>query len=304
MAKETVRIGVIGIPGAWSSELLRTSFKKLEQKRQFEKYSFEVDIFSISELVYDVNHDVVSYKSKSLKEYDAIIIKKLGEYAPRILDWLDMLSNIEKQGVPFFSSPQKLRRMISRIGCTRMLGANAVPMPETIITESSEDALEWIKQKHGAVFKPNFSTKARGMEILNEENCSIEKLDALKNEYSTLYLQELLDLPGQDYGVVFSGGEYIATYARVGSKDSWNTTTRDGGHYASYNPDETILEMAHKAQAIFGLDFCCVDVAESTKGAIVFEVSAFGGFKGLYEGVGINSADLLSEYIMKKIGKQ
>lgn len=288
-------IGVIGIPGAWSSEMIKTAFEK--------KYADEVavDVFLVEDLVFDVQQNKVFFNEKDIETYDCIIIKKLGAYAPRILDWLDVLSNIEDKGLRFFSSPKKLRKMISRIGCTAGLAEINAPMPKTIITENIASALTWIKQSNGAVFKPNFSTKARGMEVLLPSVVTSGKLEQLKQEYGMLYLQELVELPGKDFGVVFSGEKYLGTYARVGSKDSWNTTTTDGGHYESYTPSPEILTIAQKARDFFNLDFCCVDIAETPNGPIVFEVSAFGGFKGMYKGVGINSAEVLVEYISDSI---
>lgn len=286
-------VAIIGIPGAWSSEILKTELEKL---------SLKSEIFKVENLHFDILSNKVFYEDKDLERFDAIIIKKLGEYNPRIIDWLDILSNIENKGsTHFFSSPKKLKLMISRIGCTRLLASNSTPMPPTLITENIQVANEWIQERQGAVFKPNFSTKAKGMTILKSGINHTEKLNELKNNYGLIYLQELVELPGQDFGVVFSGGKYIGTYARVGSKDSWNTTTTDGGHYESFEPSEEILTIAKNAQSIFNLDFCCVDIAITNLGPIVFEVSAFGGFKGLYKGANINSAKILSEYVLNKI---
>lgn len=286
-------VAIIGIPEAWSSEIL---------KSELEKLSFKSEIFKVEDLHFDIESNKVFHGSIDLESFDAVIIKKLGEYNPRIIDWLDILSNIEDKGnVKFFSSPKKLKEMISRIGCTRLLAANSTPMPPTLITENIDHANKWIQERQGAVFKPNFSTKARGMTILKAGENHNETLEELKNDYGLIYLQELVDLPGQDFGVVFSGGEYIGTYARVGSKDSWNTTTADGGHYESFTPSKEILTIAENAQSIFNLDFCCVDIAITNLGPIVFEVSAFGGFKGLYKGANINSAKILSEYVLRKL---
>ncbi len=295
--RKKLHFAIIGIPGAWSSEILKEAFEGKSNASQ----TIIADIFPVSELVYDIQQNKVFHQQKDLETYDAVVIKKLGEYAPRILDWLDIFINLEDKGLLFFSSPKKLRQMISRIGCTKNMAAHNIPMPATLITENSEAALEWIQSKSGAVFKPNFSTKARGMEILKPKSVTLKKLDKLKEQYGCLYLQELVELPGKDFGVVFSGGQYLGTYARVGDKDSWNTTTQDGGHYESFEPSEAILALAEKTQAIFELDFSCVDIAETPNGPVVFEVSAFGGFKGLFKGAKIDSADVLSQYVLDKI---
>jgi ribosomal protein S6--L-glutamate ligase len=116
-----------------------------------------------------------------------------------------------------------------------------------------------------------------------------------------MYIQQMVAHPGSDLGVAFLGGDYLATYARQGSGTSWNTTTRSGGKYAPHKPSQEVLDLAWKAQDLFGLDFTCVDVVESPDGPMVFEVSAFGGFRGLLEANGIDAAALYTDYVLARI---
>jgi len=49
------------------------------------------------------------------------------------------------------------------------------------------------------------------------------------------------------------------------------------------------------------MDFTTVDIAESDIGPIVFEVSAFGGFRGSKEGIGIDAAERYVDYVQRNI---
>jgi tetrahydromethanopterin:alpha-L-glutamate ligase len=49
------------------------------------------------------------------------------------------------------------------------------------------------------------------------------------------------------------------------------------------------------------MDFTTVDVAETDTGPIVFEVSAFGGFRGALEGIGIDAAGLYTEHVLRQL---
>ncbi|MEW8585658.1 MAG: hypothetical protein AB2531_07820, partial [Candidatus Thiodiazotropha sp.] len=62
-----------------------------------------------------------------------------------------------------------------------------------------------------------------------------------------------------------------------------------------------LVTLARKAQAIFGLDFTTVDVAETDQGPVVFEVSAFGGFRGAREGIGIDVPSHYVAYILEEL---
>jgi ribosomal protein S6--L-glutamate ligase len=59
--------------------------------------------------------------------------------------------------------------------------------------------------------------------------------------------------------------------------------------------------MARRAQALFGMDFTTVDVAETDAGPVVFEVSAFGGFRGAREGMGLDVAPLYVEHVINRL---
>jgi ribosomal protein S6--L-glutamate ligase len=52
---------------------------------------------------------------------------------------------------------------------------------------------------------------------------------------------------------------------------------------------------------VFGLDFTSVDIAETDQGPVVFEVSAFGGFRGLLEGCNIDAAAAYAGHMVKEL---
>lgn len=178
-------------------------------------------------------------------------------------------------------------------------------MPKTVITEDVSLAMEAVVNLGHVVLKPLYSTKARGMITINANDTEKEqKIRTFKQSNSVMYIQQMVDIPGRDLGVVFLGGRYLATYARQGSSDSWNTTINSGGHYVDYQPSAEILQLAEKAQAPFALDFTCVDVVETSQGPMVFEVSAFGGYRGLQDAHGIDAADLYTKHVIEQLNER
>jgi ribosomal protein S6--L-glutamate ligase len=49
------------------------------------------------------------------------------------------------------------------------------------------------------------------------------------------------------------------------------------------------------------MDYTTVDMAETEQGPVVFEVSAFGGFRGASEGLGINMAKHYVDYVLSQL---
>ncbi|WP_420338147.1 GAK system ATP-grasp enzyme [Roseibium sp.] len=288
-----IKIGVVGIPGKWSTEALADV---IEAKTG---YRLVIDMAAVT---LDLETGAVMYQDQDLCALDGLIIKKISEiYSPHALDRLELLRFAESRGVKIFSRPEAVLRLVDRLACTVSLRAADAPMPATVVTEDLNAAEAAVERYGAAVFKPLYSTKARGMCIIEAGANARVEIAAFAEDNPVMYIQQKLNLSGQDLGVVFLGGDYLCTYARVSQSDSWNTTIHSGGKYAPFEPDADLIELARKAQAPFGLDFTTVDVALTDDGPIVFEVSAFGGYRGAKEGCGVDAAAALADHVIAKV---
>ncbi len=288
------KIAIIGIPGKWSTEILADAIEK--------RTGFRL-VIDMAQVKLDLSCTRLFYQGVDLSSLDALIIKKISaEYNPNTLDRLELLRILSAQGIPVFSDPEKILRLIDRLSCTISLRNANIPMPATTITEDITLAADTIKTYQHAVLKPLYSTKARGMMLLDGDDPQLlDKIQSYQQQHPMLYIQQQVTLPGYDLGLVFLAGKYLGAYARVNQSNTWNTTINSGGKYAAHSPNQAIIQMAQKAQDIFTLDFTTVDVAETEHGAIVFEVSAFGGFKGALEGINIDAASLYSDYVLQQL---
>jgi ribosomal protein S6--L-glutamate ligase len=290
------RIGVVGLPGGWSTEALADEVEK--------RTGFRL-IIDMSEAVFDSSDRCVLFRNTNLCELDALIIKKVDrEYAPHLLDSLELLRFVEESGVPIFSRPSRIMRLLDRLSCTITLRSAGIALPPTVVTPNVARAVEAVRNFGAAIMKPLYSTKARGMTPVDDD----EKTDveAVVRKFQSegnpvMYIQKKIEIPGRDLGVVFLGGEYVGTYARVGSKDSWNTTIHSCGHYEAHEPSAEARRLAHRAQSLFELDFTSVDIVEGANGPVVFEVSAFGGYRGLKDALGVNAGEKVVNYVLEKL---
>lgn len=285
------RIGVVGIPGKWSTEALADA---LEARTGFRL------VIDMADVVLDLATGALTYKGANLCDLDGLVIKKISElYSPHALDRLEMLRMAEAAGVRVYSRPEAILRLMDRLACTVTLRMADVPMPATCVTENQAEALAALDRFGTAVFKPLFSTKARGMAVISAGDAAAVADFAAANP--VMYLQQKVDLSGQDLGMVFLGGEYLCTYARVGQGDTWNTTIHSGGKYAPFEPDAELIALGRRAQAPFGLTFTTVDIALTADGPIVFEVSAFGGYRGVRDGCGLDAAARVAGHIIEDL---
>lgn len=293
------KIGVVGIPGKWSTETLADAVESATGYRL---------VIDMTQVKLDLTTMTLMYGDVDLSDLDGLIIKKVSStYAPSTLDRVEMLRILEAKGVRVFNSTSAMMGLIDRLSCTITMRNADIPMPKTSITEDVNEAMAVVKEFGQAVFKPLFSTKARGMTIIDSELSDSKMKKAIsefKQKNPVMYIQKKVNLSGQDLGVVFLGGKYLCTYARVAQNASWNTTIHSGGRYDAYQPSDEIIAIAEKAQSLFNMDFTTVDVALTDEGPIVFEVSAFGGFKGVKEGCNIDAAPRYVEHVLNTLARQ
>jgi len=291
-----IKIGVVGVAGGWSSEEIA---KTLEERTGY-RLLIEMD-----HVKYSSERESMFFGDVDLMSLDGLIVKKIGaRYSPDHLQRLDMLKYLYKRGLPVFSKPSAIAHCLDRLSCTLTLRNGGIPMPPTVLTEDVEEAADTVQDFGRAVFKPLFTSKARGMQIISGDDANlVARIREFKNMgNSVMYIQKMIHIPGRDLGVAFLKGKYIGTYARVSNGQSWNTTTANGGSYEACEPDNGVIELALRAQELFRLDFTCVDVVETVDGPMVFEVSALGGFRGLWEARRINVAGMIVHSVLESIG--
>ncbi|MCE5299404.1 MAG: GAK system ATP-grasp enzyme [Spirochaetia bacterium] len=292
--KKDKKIGVIGIESGWSSNVLAETIEK--------RTGFKL-LIDIEKLGFDAVTGRTSVNGFDISSLDAVIVKKVGrDYSADMLDRMEILKYMNDNGVRVFSRPERILRVINRLSGTLALRHAGVPIPPTFVTEDLDEAHEAVRRFGRAILKPLYTSKARGMTLVEDDSTAYEKLEKFQRSGNTMmYIQKMLDIPGRDLGVVFVGGEYLTTYARIKAEGEWNTTTANGGKYSIYNPSRQLVELARRSQAVFNLDFTCVDVVETADGPYVFEVSAFGGFRGIYESSGIDAAEVYLNHVLKEI---
>jgi len=206
----TPRIGVIGIPGKWSTETLADAVER--------ETGFRL-LVDMADVHLDLQQNTLYAGTTNLCELDALIVKKISAvYSPNTLDRLELLRVAEQAGVRVFSPAQSMLRLIDRLSCTVTLRNADIPMPDTWVTGDVDSAIEAVQRYSSAVFKPLYSTKARGMCIIDADQPDTELEQAIrdfKKENPMMYIQRKIELPGQDLGLVFLAGRYLGSYARV-----------------------------------------------------------------------------------------
>ena len=294
---KAARVGVVGVPGAWSTERLAMALGKA---------GAEATVVDLATCALRLPGSAVHMGGRAL-ELDGAVVKKIGDTAGGwgVRERIQILRQLEAGGVPVWSPPDRLEAALDRYRMTVELAAAGIPIPETVITEDVDEAVAAVERFGSAVLKPLFTSKGRGMQRLDPAlDVRLLLVSHAREHPGPFYLQRFVKHPGRDLGVAVLDGEYVGAYWRVAGREQWMTTILSGGRYEKADPPPEAIELAMRAAARFGLLFTGVDLVETDAGFLAFEVSAFGGFRGLHEACGIDAAPLIADVVLRRLTKR
>jgi ribosomal protein S6--L-glutamate ligase len=283
-----VRIGVAGIPGAWSTERLASALRG---------EGANTVVFAMDEVSHDIGRGQVRRGDEELGELDAVVVKKIGDQLdPTRRLSLHALRTLERLGVRVFSPAESIERAMDRYRMTVILAEEGIPIPSTIAAPSALAMHRSIDAFGEAGVKPVYTSKGRGMVRIHAG----QRLPPHMSQHPIL-VQRYVRSPGRDIGATVVGGRFVGAFYRVAAPGEWLTTTAQGGSYAPCRLPREGVGLAERCARLFGLDYTVVDLVEAAEGLLVYEVSAFGGFRGLLEGCAIDGASLYAGHIMREL---
>jgi len=288
------QVAVAGVRGAWSTERLEGALEEVDA---------ETFTFSLGDCILRFADGAVLLGDRDLGTLDGLIVKKLGRSGEAAAPCrVQLLQQLEYRGVRVFSPADGIREVNDRYQMTQRLAQASLPLPRTVVTENVEAATDVVEDWDRVVVKPLYTSKGRGMLLLGRDEAYRIKLKQWQREWQTpFYLQEYVHHPGRDIGVAVLGGESLGAYYRVAAPGSWLTTTSANGRYQPCELTPEMRRLACQAADLFGLDFTVVDLVEARGGYLIYEVSAFGGFAGLWQTQGIDAAKLYADYVVRTL---
>lgn len=288
-----MKVAVIGQPGAWSTERLADALRGCGADAEV------VDLGACSLRLPDPR---LFHRGRPLEKLAGAVVKKVGDTADGwpVRERIAFLRHLAASGVPVLSEPSRLETAIDRLGMTVELVRAGLPIPETVVTESADEAEAGVELFGAAVIKPLFTSKGRGMQKLGIADAPTALAEHEAAGHGPFYLQRFVKHPGRDLGVAVLDGRCLGAYWRIAGEGQWMTTVLSGGRYAAADPPAEALALAERAARHFGLLFTGVDLIETDGGFTVLEVSAFGGFRGLLDGCGVDAAPLLAGAVLAR----
>jgi len=287
-----VRIWVAGVPGGWSGKRMVAALENLK---------IETKLISLSDCSHELLSGRVDCDGEDLSSLDGLVVRKMGDpIDPLTPTRVNLLRRLEGHGVRIFSPAAAIEEANDRYRMSLRLAEIGVPLPETIVTESADEAMSLVEKWERVVIKPLLTSKGRGMQLLSSDGAYRLSLKNWSHRGASPYYVQRYVATSRDIGVAILGNQIVGAYQRVAAPGEWQTTIRAGGHYEPFAPDSRVSRLALTAAEPFGLDFTVVDLVQSGDDWLVYEVSAFGGFSGLWS-CGIDAASKMAHYVVAHV---
>lgn len=273
----------------------------------YERMSSELAKLGIS-LAKKTNAEIFSY----LDSYGDLVGEKLPVDFVLYLD-KDLYASygFENRGYRLFNSARAIELCDDKMRTHMALAGKGIRMPKTISgplnysNNSSSDFIAEVERllSYPIVAKENFGSLGAKVYLLaNHED--LLHFETVHRFAPRLYQEFIASSRGMDYRLIVIGGKLAAGMKRVNYQGDFRSNVALGGIGEKVTIPPEFIQVAEKAAALLGLDYCGVDVLIGPNGEpILCEVNSNAFIEGIEKVTGVNIAATYALHIQKTIDR-
>lgn len=194
---------------------------------------------------------------------------------------MDVLHQLEARGIRVLNPPRALEICIDKYLAAARLEAAGLRVPETMVCQSADRALDAFTQLGGdVVVKPIFGSEGRGMMRISDPDLAWRTFRTLERLQHVAYVQKHIAHAGWDLRVFVLGERILAAMKRTSG--NWRTNVAQGGkgEPVAIGADEESLAL--RAAQATGVIAAGVDLLRGPDDEwYVLEVNAVPGWRSL-----------------------
>jgi len=236
-----------------------------------------------------------------LKDLSALIIRPIGRGSlEEIIFRMDLLHRLQRQGMFIINPPLSIERSVDKYHTLALLEEHGLPVPETVVTESPEEALKAFQELGGdVVMKPLFGSRGIGSSRVSDPDVAERLFRAIVFYHGVLYLQKFIPHGISDVRAFVVDKRVIAAMHRVAS--NWKTNVSLGAKPVALSPGEELERLAVKASEVVGCKVAGVDILESEEGPVIIELNSQPGWRGLQSVASVNIAEEIVRFVVSSL---
>jgi RimK family alpha-L-glutamate ligase len=226
----------------------------------------------------------------------------------QIIYRVDALHWLEDAGVVVMNSPRCIERSVDKFYTSAILQRAGLPTPETVVCESTDDAMDAFRAMGDVIVKPLFGSMGLGMVRVSDEDSAWRVFRALDAIRGVCYLQRAVRqgergegptgaAEGRDVRAFVVGDRVIGAIER--SAPGWRTNVARGGRARPFELPSEWCAMALRAARAVGAEYSGVDLLPADDGTVyVLEVNGIPGWSGLQQATSIDVAAAIVDHLL------
>jgi RimK family alpha-L-glutamate ligase len=220
----------------------------------------------------------------------------------QIIFRVDALHWIEDHGVLVMNSPRAIERSVDKFYTDALLHEAGLDTPETVVCETTADALAAVRRFGDAVVKPIFGSMGCGLVRVSDPDVAFRIVRALDQTRPVFYVQRYIEHDGRDIRVFVVGGRVLGAIERRALPGDWRTNVARGADAVPFELPVAWAQMAVRAAAAIGADYAGVDLLPTRDGrVVVLEVNGIPGWEGLQRATGLDVAGALAAHVESRV---
>ena len=249
------------------------------------------------------------------KNYEVMInLNNVLEERPDFIVFLDkdilLATFLKNSGIPIFNDPDVIETCDNKAKQYLELSLQGIPMPETIIapkvypnfTIKDSGYYELVLERLGLpmIIKEGHGSFGMKVYLIETEEQFYEKTVELRG-IDYVFQKFISNSRGRDIRVNIVGGEIVAAMYRHSETD-FRANITNGGVATVIELTEQQKSLALQAAHAVGAEFAGVDLLfGDNEEPLVCEVNAAAHIRNIYNVTGINVADAMIAYILRKL---
>lgn len=210
---------------------------------------------------------------------------------------------MERSGKILVNNINAVLTAIDKFETSYRLQQAGIPTPAVVVVQDVSMAREVLGNWGRVVAKPLFGSLGLGIELVEDTAQGRAMLPELLDRYGAVYLQEFVPTPGRDIRAFVVGTKVAASMYRLAAPGDWRTNVYRGAKAEACRIDAAMEQMAVAAARAIGLDYTGIDILEGPNGPMVLEVNGNPLWQGLLEATGLNMADEILAWVVKRIAQ-
>ena len=271
-------------------------------KETGEARGHQVDVVDTLHCYMDItkSRPAVRYHGEELPRYDAVIPRigaSITFYGTAVVRQFEMMGTFSiNESIAISRSRDKLRSL-------QLLSRKGVGLPRTGFANKPDKIKDLIKNVGGAplVIKLLEGTQGIGV-VLADTNKNAESiLEAFMGLKANILVQEFIaEAGGADIRCLVVGGKVVAAMKRQGAEGEFRSNLHRGGSAELIRLSKEERATAVQAAKVMGLNFCGVDILQSSNGPVVMEVNSSPGLEGIELATQKDVAGMVIDFLEKQ----